>query len=543
MPGHEATPTEAAGSGSGSASPAAMAGDVSFELPPIEIKGVVFQPEAIYAPSMMLYYPKRKTTLEKQRTVFQTTKDTVQKQAQAAVLATLLYDKAKTLTDDNAKNDLYKEALQALSDAAQASGDDKVDDITLRLIGRYALMLNPPDYPTAEKAWQGLVTRFPKEKDADDNKGWLGYTLLMEYKNADALAAVKDAPLSEKHPELAYVIAWAKFRAGDSQGAWQALTTAAKGWGDLPHDPLERDIQLFAGRTNVSVKDAFNELLSVSSKGKGPDVVYSIYANLGLFTYQYAGRWADAVQALQLALDSGAKIPPEDIPTIKYRQADFTVRLDDPVTAAKYALQALQALPACAGKCTPQDAENVVESVHQMARLFHILYATANDVRYYQPAHDLYAATIPLLTANKQLHDQGAQDFDTLERTFKAMKAGKGTHDKQALGVLLERHNQEIQACYELGLLSNPKLAGTVVVNLESDQTGVVKGAATDPKAGMADLSMVAGCAADRVRHWKLPTRAQAGSTRIKLVYTMAPRSHDKGSAGGTATGANPKAP
>ena len=27
-----------------------------------------------------------------------------------------------------------------------------------------------------------------------------------------------------------------------------------------------------------------------------------------------------------------------------------------------------------------------------MGRLFHFLYATAHDDRYYQPAHDLYAA-------------------------------------------------------------------------------------------------------------------------------------------------------
>jgi hypothetical protein len=43
----------------------------------------------------------------------------------------------------------------------------------------------------------------------------------------------------------------------------------------------------------------------------------------------------------------------------------------------------------------------------------------------------------------------------------------------------------------------------------------------TDPKAGAQDMAMVAGCIEKRVKGWKLPTRAQAGSTRIKLTYAM----------------------
>jgi hypothetical protein len=59
---------------------------------------------------------------------------------------------------------------------------------------------------------------------------------------------------------------------------------------------------------------------------------------------------------------------------------------------------------------------------------------------------------------------------------------------------------------------------------LESDQTGVIKGAATEPKAGQADIAGVASCVLDRAHKWKLPTRGKPGSTRLKLTYTLSPR-------------------
>jgi len=54
-------------------------------------------------------------------------------------------------------------------------------------------------------------------------------------------------------------------------------------------------------------------------------------------------------------------------------------------------------MAACGAKCTDKDKANTTQGIYQTGRLFHILYATANDKRYYQPAHDLYAMAIPLL--------------------------------------------------------------------------------------------------------------------------------------------------
>ena len=493
-------------------------GDVSFEVPPIDVKGVLFEPEALGAPGMPLVEAKKKTTIEKQRQVYEKTKDPVQKEAQAAILATMLYLESKNAKPEE-KTKFYTDARQVLRDAAANSGD-KVDEITLRLLGSYELLLE--DYPAAEKAWGGLVTKAPKDKDVLTNKAWWAYSLLKQFKNAEALAVVKDDALTDKTPELAYVAAWAKWRTGDDAGAWNAIVTAAKGWGVMPlRDALDRDLLLFAGRTNTSVADGVAALSPFYGKSK--DQQYELLAKLGLQAYQFAGRWADGVAALEQAIQiAGDKVPPNDRPILRFQQADFTVRLDDPATSAKFATQAIEALPACGAKCSPKDMEAVVTNVYVIARLFHNLYATAHDDRYYQPAHDLYQLTLPKITDDKtRAEAQSASDY--LERSFKSMRAGVGTHDKATIGALLNRHNQEAQACYELAVASNPKLAGSVVVNLESDQTGAIKGVSTEPKAGLADLSAVAGCVAEHAKTWKLPKRAQAGTTRIKLTYAVAP--------------------
>jgi hypothetical protein len=528
MAGHETTPTGGgSGSGSGSGSgKAAAPGDVTFDVPSIDIKGVIFEPQAIYAPAMMLIEAKKKVTLEKQRDVYAKTKDATQKQAQAAVLATMLYDKSKSEKDDAAKAKWWTEALQVLRDAEPpAGGKDTVDDITYRLEGRYTLLLN--DYAGAEKAWSALVTQFPKEKDIADSRAWWAYSLLMQYKNAEAVEVLKADQPSEKSPELSYVIGWAKFRAGDSAGAFRAMVLADKGWGaDRPaREAVERDLYLFAGR-GVPLADSTAALTPLF--GKNPDQQFDLLVRLGGEAYQFAGRWADGIAAIEKAITAlGAdKLPPEAAPKLRYAESSYALRLDDPASVTKYGKLTLDALSACAAKCT-KDKEALVETVVSHARLLYVLYATAHDDRYYQPAHDLYLAVMPFLTGTA-LEKGTLEESTNLESFKKAMKPTDGTHAKDQIARLLDLHDQEVQACYELGLATNPKIGGTLVVHLESDQTGVVKGASTDPKGGAADMALVASCVADRAKQWRLPKIANgtgpAHTTRIKLTYSLAPR-------------------
>jgi len=512
------TPGGGSGSGGTAAKPLAK-GDVAFDVAPIEIKGQLLVPEALERPGMMLSPPKKKTTIEKLRDTVVKTKDVETRQALAIGLATLLYEDSKT-NKANADKDV-QEARQTLRDAVAAAAD-KADDLTLKFLGVYEFLLS--DYAGAEKAYAALVAKAPTDKDIASSRAWWALALLKQYKNADALAVVKDQPISDKAPDLAYVAAWAKLRTGDEAGAWQAIVAAAKGWAakELPNKNfVDRDVMLFAARTNASFADAQPALVGLYGKDKAKQ--YETIAKLGLQAYGFAGRWADAVTAIDKAIEvAGSTVPANDMPVLRFTEADFIVRLDTPEVGAKVAKQALDALPACGAKCSDKDKQDIATNIYGMGRLYHLLYATANDIRFYQPAHDLYAATIPLITdpTNKA---QAQKDAAVLEQTLKNTKVGTGTHDKQAIGVLLQRHNLEVGACYELGLAANPKLGGTLKLELESDATGAIKGASTEPKAGVADMSAVAGCVVEHAKTWKLPHRGMPGSTRISMTYNLAP--------------------
>src|SRR5262249_29912951 len=203
-----------------------------------------------------------------QRTVVQSTKDPVAKQAQAAILATMLYRESKLRPSKAEEKTVLTDARQVLRDVAQQAGDKAVDEVTVRLLGSYEILLE--DYQAAEKAWQSVVIeddKDPKSKDKPYNHAWLAYAQLKQFKNAEALATVANDKLDEKQPELASVIAWAKWRNGDGAGAWQAITTAAKGWGqNTGREELEREIILFAARTNVSFDQAVSVINNVLAK-------------------------------------------------------------------------------------------------------------------------------------------------------------------------------------------------------------------------------------------------------------------------------------
>ncbi|HEY1811844.1 MAG TPA: hypothetical protein VGG74_05775 [Kofleriaceae bacterium] len=147
--GTKTTPT-----GTDSSKPAGGPGDSSFEIAPIAINGVMFEPEALGRPGMPMVDSKRPTTIDRQRKLVDSTKDPVVKQAQAAVLATLLYRKAKDLKGDE-QSTILKDARQVLRDSASAATSQpngKADEITLRLMGTYDVWLGD-DFASAEKNW------------------------------------------------------------------------------------------------------------------------------------------------------------------------------------------------------------------------------------------------------------------------------------------------------------------------------------------------------------------------------------------------------
>lgn len=519
-PANPTGPTGTGGGGGPQPPKPAAAGDVSIELDKIALNGAVFGPSPRLKPVTPKVEPNargRKPTLAQQRSIFANVRDPVLKQAQAAILATMLYNESRT--DKAKEKELLTEARQALRDAG-ALGGKEIDEVTLRLLGSYEILLD--DYVAAEKVWQDLITKDPKDKELPSHKAWLAYSMLRQGKNAEALAVLATEPLTDKQPEVAYMTAWAKWRAGDGAAAWEAITTAAKGWGNyVGKEDVEDDVMLMAGRTKVSFAQAMPRIFEVLEI-KEPVQQYNILAKLGSKTYQDAGRWTDGIAAMEEALKVlGAQVPPNDRAYLRYMQADFTVRLDTPDVAVRYAKQAVEAVKACP-KCTPKERQDLISAVAVMGRLFHIMYATANDIRYYQPANDLYVLVLPEIQDPTRKAGITA-DANTLQQTLKNTKVGTGTHGKDAVGVLIDRHKMEVQACYEERLVMSPKIGGTLVVTLDSDQSGAIKGVATEPKAGQADLAAVAGCVTDHARKWNLPKRGMAGTTRVKATFALAP--------------------
>jgi hypothetical protein len=280
--------------------------------------------------------------------------------------------------------------------------------------------------------------------------------------------------------------------------------------------------------------------------GKGPEGQFELHTRLGGEAYQFAGRWADGIAAIEKGLAAlGAKVPLEVLPKLRYTQANYALRIDDPAAVTTYGKATLDALTACGAKCD-KDKQALIDTVVSFARLLYVLYATAHDDRYYQPAHDLYLAVQPFVANTKDEKSTLAEATD-LESFHKAMKPTDGTHAKDQISRLLDLHDQEVQACYELGLAANPKIGGTLVVHLESDQTGAIKGVSTDPKAGMSDMAMVAGCVAEHAKAWRLPKIANgtgpARTTRIKLTYSMAPRARAGSAPSASAAPASGSAP
>src|SRR4051812_15645950 len=111
----------------------------------------------------------------------------------------MLYREARAEKDKAAERSKLTDARNALKEVADAVGDKAIDEITLRLLGNYDLLIaasadslkeRTENYQAAEKAWQALlaiVEKDPKAKDVGDIRTGLAYTQLRMFKNAEAL--------------------------------------------------------------------------------------------------------------------------------------------------------------------------------------------------------------------------------------------------------------------------------------------------------------------------------------------------------------------
>jgi hypothetical protein len=502
------------GEGSDGGKPAGSDTDLTIDLPKVELKGAAFGPEALVRPPMPVAEGRRKLTIDKQRQALAKAKDPQEREGQAQILATQLFQASKAESGGKEKP-LLEEGRQVLRAAYTGAGESP-DVNTIRMLGVYEIMLG--DWAAAAPLWERLTVGNPQDKEVDHFRTWWINSLLLSGQNAAALAASQGVTPSLKSYELAYVIAWARWRAGDGAGAWQAMRAAAIGWPDKPKlkgSIIERDLVLFAGRTPVTVSEAAT--VTAAFAGAGSADQYAILFKLSQ-SMSAAGRYPDTIAAVDAALRAvGSDVPKQDPPKLRFSQAELTLRFDDPVSGARLGKQAIEAVVACGAACP--DKADVISAVLRIATFYHSIYATSQDVRFFAPALEIYAAVSAASDpAKKEEVDKLSKQ---LEQTKKNVRAGGGVHDKEIVAALMGLHSQEVLACYEQTLSSVPKLSGTLTLDLEFDNRGGVTGATSTPPAGDAELAAVAKCALERGKTWRLPTRGKPGVTRVKLSYEL----------------------
>jgi tetratricopeptide (TPR) repeat protein len=513
------TPKAPAGPGSGSGSAVDApppTQDVTMDLDVVKLQGVTFRVEAFGRPPMMMLVGDKnnKLSIDKLRAAYAKATGAA-KETAAQVLATRLYTQSRKETDEAKKKAGLDDSRAVLAEARTAAAG-KASDNTLRMMGALALVAG--DCTGLADAFGELVTRFPDAKTANSERAWLGFCQLRTNKNADALAATSSVTPDPAEPELAYVTAWAKMRAGDGPGAIAGIKAAAKGWKtDSSRPQIARDLLVIMARGGAPAADAVAALTDFFA-GKPPVATLFNLHN----AYAFAGRWSDAIAVLEALIATQPDlITKNDLPKFRGLEAQYAMRSLDADKAAAFLEQSVAAYQACGDKCTEAELNDGYGNVKNNAVFVHVLYQTSLDERFYAPAKRIYALYQGL--PNRPDAAEIARNLTQLEQVKTGAKPGTGTHDKSIISPLIARHAEEVKGCYEAVLAGDASVSGALSVTIEVDMSGKVTGATSAPAGGKEGLAKVAACATDAARTWILPTRGTKGTTRITAKYELAP--------------------
>lgn len=489
--------------------------DITAALGPLPLTGSVFTPQAVPPTPMLLVRADKKTTLARERAGWKklarrASAPWAQKATASQILATLLYDESKAKPVDKAA--LLAEARAALA-VAHAASNGNADAVTLEMSAALAFATN--DAAAAEPFLTELVTRFAAEKGGTAAKAQLAFARLKEGKNAEAAALVGDAAPAADAPELAYVIAWLRFRGGDLTGAAAAIQLAAAGWtADAFKNPLLRDYLIMTARAGVPAADA---AAVIATLFPARNLRYAFTYQLSK-AYGLAGRPELAAAAIDLAIAVvGDTVVKSDLAVYRTEQADYARqanRVEDLVPALTAAKAAFDACTDCADR----DKKALGDYISQRAIELHSIYAMTGDPRYQATAKALYA-----LFASLPPRDDSAQIAQHENDLAATSAPDSGAQYPDALVPPLQARVQEAQACYEQVLQGDPTLAGTVTLSLEIDRAGAVAGAAGDPPAGEAGLAAVSRCIEERARTWSMPSRPRDGVARVTVTFGLTP--------------------
>jgi len=506
------------GSGGGPVPPSpprASVEDLTIDAGEVTLTGVRFEPDAMVPPSMLLVHGSKKITLDRQRAAWAKAKTdrriTASKRAlEAQLLATMLFEAARA--DTGKRAELLDEAGAVIA-ASHALTKADTDETTL-VMGA-ALALGVDDEAGADGYLAQLISQFGERPGGVMARAHLAYARLRTGDDAVATTLLAGAEPVPTQPELAYVIAWARFRNADGPGAATAITVAAQGWQhEASRVAVERDLLIMHARSGAPLTAAVAAIAQLTPDGaRRHALLYQLST-----AYAFAGHPDEASAALDAAVQALPSPPVELMPSIRLLQAEYAWRAGhvDQLAPAWRAAQA--ALAACI-RCGAAERKALGDGIAERAVEAHTTFATSGDPRYQRAAADLYAlfGALPDVDqrADRAAIAQYAADF------AKTPPPTDGAQYGDAIKAPLALHRQEVLACYEATLQGSSTLSGAVTVTLEIDAAGAVAGVSTDPAGGLEGLAAVATCVETRARTWQLPTRPRPGTARVTSRYVL----------------------
>jgi tetratricopeptide (TPR) repeat protein len=488
----------------------------------IAVQGTAFSPHAMGRPPMPGVVVKGRPNLAKQRRKAERRNATA---ADVQVLVHLLWQAASDAASDTERATVFRiEARDALRKLHTAAAG-KATALTVHMLAVAEATLG--NDAAAGERFEELRTRFPDSEDRPAIDAWLAWSMLRQGKNRAAAELTSTWTMAKLDATAAYVMAWSNFRAGKFDAARAAIAAAASGWTAKQTFPdVERDLLLILARGGTPAAEASEIISRVAStsslvaKGAVAKKRYVLMFSLSE-AYRLAGRFGLATESLDMLLADPPPggVPPEDVVGFRFRQADYSFRLNDPEAAAKHAIAALEALPACADKCDAKAQEGVVERIGKLANFFHTVYATSQDPRHFAAASQLYQRYVEI--PDRADAAEYREHLKNLENTQRNADRATGKHSDKVMLNLVMTRRESITACYEQALLTEPDLEGALKITFEIGQDGVVLGGMTEPAKGVAGISKVAGCALERVKAWRFSSRTVPGRTVLSVDFAL----------------------
>jgi hypothetical protein len=477
--------------------------DQLFNINETSLTGAYIKPDALAQPEISWTLPGKRT-LADQRKVFARAKG-ANRFSEGDGLAALLWTQG---TPEG-----RAEARKLLADLAKEPGaaNDIVEKSGL-------IELGLGDEPAAAVDFELLGKNLGNN---DAGARWMAYAAfihLRQNENDKARALVADLDATNR-PEVAYAQAWVKFRAGDAEGARTKIADAAKAWPDSPSLPhFMREVMLMSARAAADVAPTAEVL--ARGKSKTDPAIIKLLGGLA-DAYLYAGEYEKRGGVLEML---GVATPTPDVLAFVYfYQSDVQYRVNHPETAASKLVDAWTLVLTAGDKVPEKTRNDIAGRMFELAAIYHRVYASSYDKRYGEAAKNLFAAYIGV-TPPPQFVEDAKGRAKSLGELMGADHAGQGVADKEEIGRRLFARREQLSACYERYLQTEPKLTGKLQLTFDVSENGTVPTVTTSPAGdGPSGMPAVATCVTAKMKGWTFARRGKPGITRVVWPVSFTP--------------------